>query len=120
MTFTEILTDAAKNIEGVIAVGLVGVDGMGVETVVANGYELDTEALEVELAGLVGNVARATQTLSAGFLKDMFIETENRGYLISFLDNAYFLMVLLGPLANLGRARFEVKRVSNRLRETLS
>ncbi len=119
MTFTEILTDAANSVEGAMAVGLIGVDGIGVETIVTNGYELDTEMLEVELAGLVGNVSRAAQALSAGPVKDLFVEAETRSYLVTLLDNDYFLMVLLGPLANLGRARFEVKRVSQRLRENL-
>jgi predicted regulator of Ras-like GTPase activity (Roadblock/LC7/MglB family) len=119
MTFSEILTDAANSVEGALAVGLIGLDGIGVETVVSNGYEFDTQALEVEIAGLVGNVSRTTQALSAGQIKDVIVETENRSYLISLLDKDYFLLVLLGPLANLGRARFEVKRVSQRLRDSL-
>ena len=119
MTFTDILTDAAYNVEGALAVGLVGVDGIGVETIVANGYELDTEAVEVEMAGLVSNINRATQALSGGSVKDFYIEAEKQSYLVSFLDRDYFLVVMLGPQANLGRARFETKRVSQRLQEDL-
>ncbi len=117
MTFTEILTDAANTVEGALAVGLVGVDGIGVETVIANGAELDTEAVEVELAGLVGNVTRTAQALKAGAIKDMYVEAENHSYLITLIEEGYFLMLLLGPIANLGRARFEVKRIGQRLRE---
>ena len=119
MTFSEILTDAANNVEGALAVGLVGVDGIGVETVTTNGHEMDTEATEVELAGLVGNVSRTAQALSAGSIKDMFVEAENHSYLITLLDKEYFLVVTLGPQANLGRARFEVRRVTQRLRDSL-
>lgn len=119
MTFSEILAGAANSVEGALAVGLVGVDGIGVETVVTDGAELDAEALEVELAGLVGTVNRTSQSLSSGQIKDLFIEAENCSYLITLLDKDYFLMVLLGPQANLGRARFEVKRVSQRLRDSL-
>jgi predicted regulator of Ras-like GTPase activity (Roadblock/LC7/MglB family) len=119
MTFSEILTDAANSVEGAMAVGLVGVDGIGVETVVANGHEIDTEATEVELAGLVGNVHRAAQALEAGNIKDLIVEGEKRSYLITPLDQSYFLAVILGTHANLGRARFEVKRVAQRLKEQL-
>ena len=119
MTFTEILTDAANNVEGALAVGLIGVDGIGVETVVTNGHELDIEATEVEMAGLVGSVNRIAQTLEAGAIKDLIVEAEKQSYLITLLDQDYFLVVTLGPQANLGRARFEVKRISQRLRDSL-
>lgn len=119
MTFNEILNDAANSVEGAMVVGLIGVDGIGVETVINNGYELDSEAVEVELAGLVGSVSRATQALAGGPVKDLFVEAENQSYVISLLDRNYFLVVMLGPDANLGRARFETKRVSQRLRDNL-
>ncbi len=119
MTFTDILTDATRNVEGIVAAGLVGVDGIGVETVSVNGDEFDAEAAEVELAGLVGNVNRAAKALAAGNLKDVIVEAENQSYLISLVDKDYFLVLMLGPGANLGRARFEVKRVTQRLRDSL-
>lgn len=117
MTFSEILSDAAGNVEGAMAVGLVGVDGIGVETIVTNGYEINTEETEVELAGLVSSVNRSAKALSSGAIKDLIVEGEERSYLITLLDKNYFLAVMLGPQANLGRARFEVKRVAQRLRE---
>ncbi len=119
MTFTEILAEATHNVEGIVAAGLVGVDGIGVETVSADGEVMDTQAAEVELAGVVGSIKRATQALSAGGLKDVLIESEKLSYLISLIGQDYFLVLTLGPDANLGRARFEVKRVSNKLRDTL-
>ena len=120
MTFTDILTEATRNVEGIVAAGLVGVDGIGVETVSANGDEFDAEATEVELAGLVGNVNRAAKALSAGSIRDLIVEAEKQSYLISLIDQDYFLVITLGPGANLGRARFEVKRIAQRLRENLS
>ncbi len=119
MTFTEILTEAANNVEGAMAVGLIGIDGIGVETVVADGNEIDTEAVEVELAGLVSTVNRTALALSAGSIKDLIVEAEKQSYLITLIDKDYFLVVTMGPQANLGRARFEVKRVSQRLRDNL-
>jgi predicted regulator of Ras-like GTPase activity (Roadblock/LC7/MglB family) len=119
MTFTEILTEATRNVEGIVAAGLVGVDGIGVETVSANGDLIDVESIEIELAGLVGNVNRAASALSAGAIRDVIVEAENQSYLISLIDKNYFLVLTLGPGANLGRARFEVKRVGQRLRDSI-
>jgi predicted regulator of Ras-like GTPase activity (Roadblock/LC7/MglB family) len=119
MTFTEILTEATRNVEGIVAAGLVGVDGIGVETGSANGDLIDVESIEIELAGLVGNVNRAASALSAGAIRDVIVEAENQSYLISLIDKNYFLVLTLGPGANLGRARFEVKRVGQRLRDNI-
>ncbi len=119
MTFTEILTDAANQIEGALVVGLAGIDGLGVETVVKEGNEFDTEAVEVEIAGLVSNISRTAQALSSGAIKEFYVETEKQSYLVHILDQDYFLVVILGTQANLGRARFEARRVSQKLRENL-
>jgi predicted regulator of Ras-like GTPase activity (Roadblock/LC7/MglB family) len=116
MTFTEILTDAANQIEGAQVVVLAGIDGLGVETVVTEGGEYDTEAVEVEIAGLVSNISRTAQALSSGPVKEFYVEAERQTYLVSLLDSDYFLAVILGPQANLGRARFETRRVSQKLR----
>lgn len=119
MTFTEILTDAANQIEGAQVVLLAGVDGLGVETVVKDGGEYDTEAVEVEIAGLVSNLSRTAQALSSGQVREFYVEAERQTFLVSLLDDNYFLAIILGSQANLGRARFEARRVSQKLRENL-
>jgi predicted regulator of Ras-like GTPase activity (Roadblock/LC7/MglB family) len=119
MTFTEILTEAASQIEGALLVSLAGLDGLAVETVVTEGNECDTEVVAVEIAGLVNNIARTAQALSSGAVKEFYVETENHNCLVHLLDQDYFLAVVLGAQANLGRARFEVRRVSQQLRENL-
>lgn len=119
MTFTEILTDAANQIEGALVVGLAGLDGLGVETVVNEGSDFDTEAVEVEIAGLVSNISRTAQVLASGPVKEFYLATEKQSYLVYILDQDYFLVIILGGNANLGRARFEAKRVGQKLRENL-
>jgi predicted regulator of Ras-like GTPase activity (Roadblock/LC7/MglB family) len=119
MTFTEILTDAANQIEGAQVVALAGIDGLGVETVVKDGGEYDTEAVEVEIAGLVSNVSRTAQALSSGNIKEFYVEAESQSYLVHLLDDSYFLAIILGGQANLGRARFEARRASQKLKDNL-
>ena len=115
MSFSDILAEATRSVEGAVAVGLVGVDGMGVETVTSDSHEFDKEMAEVELAGLLGNISRTAKTLSAGKIKDIFVEADNQSYLLSPVDSDYFLLVALEPGANLGRARYEVKKVVSKL-----
>ncbi len=115
MSFSDILAEATRNVEGAVAVGLVGIDGMGVETITADSHDFDYEMAEVELAGLLGSISRTAKTLAAGKIKDIIVEADKQSYLLSLVDADYFLLVALEPGANLGRARYEVKKVVNKL-----
>jgi len=119
MTFSEVLTDATRNVEGVLAVALVGLDGIGVETVLAEGVEgINAEEVEVELAGLVGSINKTLSTLAGGKTKEFLLEADNSAYLLSLVDPNYFVAFVLEAGANLGRARFEARRTSQRLRDS--
>lgn len=115
MSFSDILAEATQTVEGAVAIGLVGVDGMGVETVTADTDNFDSEVAEVELAGLLGNINRTAKTLAAGNVKDIIVEADKQTYLLTLVDPEYFLLVALAPGANLGRARYEVKKVVQKL-----
>jgi predicted regulator of Ras-like GTPase activity (Roadblock/LC7/MglB family) len=119
MTFSDVLAEAAKNVEGIIAAGLVGLDGLAVETVLAEGVEgIDQEEVVVELAGLMSSVNRTLSVLKAGKARDLMLDAENMSYLISMIDSGYFLVYILAAGANLGRARFEIRRGAQRLSDT--
>lgn len=117
MSFTDILSEATRSVEGAVAVGLVGLDGLGVETVTSDSHDFDKEMAEVELAGLLGNINRTAKNLAAGKVKDIFLEADQQSYLLSPVDADYFLLVALEPGANLGRARYEVKKVVQKLQD---
>ncbi len=119
MTFSDILTGAFSNVEGVKAVGLIGVDGLGVETLIADDLEMDSAAIEIELASLVNSVNCSCTALAAGSIKEMYIEAEKSSYFISLLNTDYFLAIILGDQANLGKARFEVKRIRQLLQKNM-
>lgn len=119
MTFGEVLTEAINSVDGIIAACLVGLDGIGVEMVLQEGVEgFDREEVEVELSGMVSSINRSLNTLTAGRFKELMLETSNLSYLITLLDSDYFLAFILSAEANLGRARYELRRTSQRLRET--
>ncbi len=119
MSFSDVLKETAQGVEGLIAVGLVGLDGIGVETVLAEGVEgVDPEQVEVELAGLIGSVNRSLKALSAGKAKELILDTDTVSYLVSMVDNNYFLAFVMSAGGNLGRTRFELRRAAQSLQET--
>ncbi len=119
MTFGEVLEDTARSVEGLVAVGLVGLDGIGVEMLLADGVEgVDHEEVEVELAGMVSSLNRSLNAMSAGKTRELILEADNLCYLLSMVDPNYFLAFIMSAGTNLGRARFEMRRTAQRIRET--
>jgi predicted regulator of Ras-like GTPase activity (Roadblock/LC7/MglB family) len=121
MTFNQILSDALSNVEGITAVSLTGMDGIGVETLIADpGDEgFDKEVVEVELAGLMVTAAKTLKVLGGGAVKELIVEGENRSYFASRLEHDYMLVLVLSSGGNLGRARLEGRRIAQKLRENM-
>ena len=121
MTFNEILSEALSSVEGISAISLTGMDGIGVETLTADtGDEgFDREAVEVELAGLMVTAAKTLKTLGGGAVKELIVEGESRSYFASRLEHDYMLVVVLASGGNLGRARLEGRKIAQKLRDNL-
>ncbi|NWJ47487.1 MAG: hypothetical protein HXX08_16630 [Chloroflexi bacterium] len=118
MTFQEILAEAIQNVDGIIAASLVGLDGIGVDTILAEGVEgIDSVEVEVEIAGLVSNINRTLGVLKAGKAREIILSADNLSYLISSVDADHLLVFVLTTGGNLGRARLEVRRATQRLNE---
>jgi predicted regulator of Ras-like GTPase activity (Roadblock/LC7/MglB family) len=121
MTFNEILSEALSNVEGIAAVSLTGMDGIGVETLIADpgdeGFE--SEVVEVEIAGLMVTAAKTLKALGGGAVKELIVEGEKRSYFASRLEHDYMLILVLAAGGNLGRARLEGRKVAQKLRDNM-
>ena len=59
MSFREHLQDVCKGVEGAVACSLMGVDGIEVDTHVADGGELDVKSLLVEYSSIFRSAREA-------------------------------------------------------------
>jgi predicted regulator of Ras-like GTPase activity (Roadblock/LC7/MglB family) len=128
MDLTELLAGAVEKIPGAVAISLLGVDGLAVETVTGaktlpqNGSTpaaQDPQAWGVELADLVLAARRAADAAHWGTLRTISLETEERAFLTRLVTPEYFLLLVVQADGNLGRARFELQRVGAALAESL-
>lgn len=120
MSLTDILSEAIERVNGVELSGIVGTDGLGVEMLLLDedlGYE--REDAEAELSWLVSAVATTAQQLGSGTVLDVVVEAEELTYLASFITPGYYAVLGIRPDGNLGRARFAVRQMVNRLRNEL-
>jgi predicted regulator of Ras-like GTPase activity (Roadblock/LC7/MglB family) len=127
MDLTELLTGAVARVPGAVAISLLGVDGVAVETInsvtpAADGAQAGphaTDAWEVELADLMRDARRATQSLDWGRLRHVTLETRRLALVARMISADYFVLLVLQPTGRLGRARVELRRVARTIADGL-
>jgi len=130
MDLTELLTAAVEHIPGAVAISLMGMDGVAVETVhgskpmmgtsrAARPEEDEVAAWEVEVADLMLGSRRAARSLNWGALKHMTLETQELTFMLRMVKSDYFLLLALENEANAARARYELQRLATSLGDDL-
>lgn len=109
MMFAERLGALADRIDGTRLVALVAVDGLPVESH-GSTEGLDLEALAAELLAQVHTIGENHRELEMGRVDQFSVTTKSHTAMLGRLTDEYFLLMLLGREASLGRARFELRR----------
>ena len=117
--FLERLGTVIKRIDGALALSLVDGDGIPIEAVNSR-PEIDLEALAAESVAQLRSVADTHADLAAGSLRHYCVETGTLTLMVSFVTEGYYLLLMLDPGSNLGRARFELRRAQILLEQDLS
>ncbi|HSG39111.1 MAG TPA: roadblock/LC7 domain-containing protein [Thermoanaerobaculia bacterium] len=117
--FRDILNRITGRIEGAIALSLVAKDGMAVETFNSN-PDLDLEVLAAEMIGQVRSISSNHRELDVGEVQQLSVSTERLTLMVSSVASDYYLLLVLGPEGNYGKARFELRRARLLLEGELS
>ena len=129
MDIAALLTAAVEEIPGAVAVSLLGLDGVAVETVQgpkplvgtsrAHGPGADLAAWEVELADLMQGARRAARSLNWGTLRQVVLETRELTFMLRMVRPDYFLLLAVQQEANMVRARFELQGLAAQIEQGL-
>ena len=121
MAILEMLEQLAAD-EGVKAVALVGEDGFVIESVRKEG------AADLDFVGGAATSAMASSRALADHLKqgdveEVMVEFDDGSMLlepITASGTTYSLVLMLASSQNLGRVRFQLKKIQQRLQEALA
>jgi predicted regulator of Ras-like GTPase activity (Roadblock/LC7/MglB family) len=120
MSLNDIINEAIDKISGAMFAGVISTDGLGVEMVFAEGgANLDLELADLELSTLTSAASAASARIGSGYVLDLMLETEDVTYLTSMITPGYYALLGVGPDANLGRARFAVRQMVDRIKKEL-
>ena len=117
--FLDQLSRISNRIEGALALSLVAKDGMPVESV-SSDPGLDLEVLAAELIAQARAISENHRELEAGDVQHLAVATERMTVMVSSVAADYYLLLVLGPEGNYGRARFELRRARLLLERDLS
>jgi predicted regulator of Ras-like GTPase activity (Roadblock/LC7/MglB family) len=117
--FSERLRRIQGRIDGTLALSLVAKDGIRVDSV-STDPSLDLEGLAAELISQARSISNNHRELEVGDVQQLSITTDRVTLMVSSVTPDYYLLLVLGPEANYGKARFELRRARLLLEKDLS
>lgn len=111
------LAELRSRVDGAMAVSLIGLDGIAVETL--RGGDVPLEVLGAEFGGFVKSIRSANTELNTGDVLQFSLVTEKYITFLSEVTPEYYILLVLRPDGNYGRARFELARAKHLLRDEL-
>ena len=115
--FRDVLTGLRDRIEGAIATSLIGLDGIAVETV--GGGEVPLDVLGAEFGAFIKSIHNTNTELDTGEVLQFTLVTEKYVTFLSEVTPEYYILLVLRPDGNYGRARFELSKAKHLLRDEL-
>jgi predicted regulator of Ras-like GTPase activity (Roadblock/LC7/MglB family) len=115
--FKQILNAVLDRVEGAVAISLIGLDGIAVESVNPRAVALDS--MGAELGGFVKSIRTSSSDLDSGDVQQLTVVTDRYAMFLSAVTHEYFVLLVLDATGNYGRARFELTRARQPLRAEL-
>ena len=115
--FKDVLASLQNSVEGAIAVSLVGLDGIAVETI--NDHDVPLDVIGAEFGSFIKSIRHANTELNTGEVLQFSLVTEKYITFLSEVTPEYYILLVLRPDGNYGRARFELTKAKYLLRDEL-
>jgi len=124
MSFSSILQKIVDDSDGAIGASLMGADGIPIEQVLSRHGpggmpSEDVAAAGVEFGRILADTRKASDTVAGGELSENIVVLTRFTLVFRIVDFETFLLVVLGPDANLGKARYHIRRSMLSLLEEL-
>ena len=117
--FLDQLSLINNRIEGAVALSLVAKDGIPIKSF-SSDPNLDLEVLAAELVAQARSISENHRELGVGEVQQLSVMTDRLTLMVSSVASDYYLLLVLGPEGNYGKARFELRRARLLLEEDLS
>jgi predicted regulator of Ras-like GTPase activity (Roadblock/LC7/MglB family) len=115
--FKQVLEGIRDRVEGALAISLIGLDGIAIESIESDSVPLDI--VGAEFGGFVKSVRLSNTDLHTGDVLQFALVTEKYITFLSAITPEYYVLLVMSPDGNYGRARFELAKAKHLLRDEL-
>lgn len=112
------LSEVRRKVEGVLAISLMGLDGIAVETQRVRD-DVPVESLGAELGSFIKSIRLTNTELHLGDVEQFSLVTDRYLTFLSEVTEEYFVLLVLDRDGNYGRARFELSKLKFKLKDEL-
>jgi predicted regulator of Ras-like GTPase activity (Roadblock/LC7/MglB family) len=114
--FKDLLDSIIERTEGSLGALIMGTDGIAVEKILSEkGTDANLDIAAAEFTSVVRGAQRAGSDLGLGSLRELVVTLDDSIIIMRLLSKDYFVVLALGPEGNLGRGRFELRKVELQL-----
>ena len=117
MSFRDVLEGIRQRVGGTLAVSLIGLDGIAVES--TNPGRVPIDVMGAEFGGFIKSIRLSNTELNTGEVHQFSLVTEKYVVFVSEITPEYYVLLVTAPDGNYGRARFELARAKQVLRNEL-
>ena len=115
MSFTSLLREIIENCGGGIGAALMGNDGIPIEQVVVASapdgpLTDDIGTAGVEFGRILDEIRKASDALAGGAVQETVVRLTHFTLIFRAVDEESFLVVVIAPDGNLGKARYLIRR----------
>ncbi len=115
MSFGSILREIAEGCGGGIGAALMGNDGIPIEQVLTapapeGPLAEDVGTAGVEFGRILDEIRKASDALAGGALRETVVLLSRFSLIFRAVDEESFLVVVIAPDGNLGKARYLIRR----------
>lgn len=114
------LTSMLSQVEGSLAVMLMGYDCIAIDEVHQGDAGFDVQAMSVEYGTVIKDIRRTIEVVGAGEMEEIAITTANSRMIIRVLNDEFFAAFVLSKQGNLGKARYLLRARASALIEAVS
>jgi len=124
MNFESILQQVLADCPGALALALMESDGIPIaqvqsEQAGSDPLGGDIGSAGVEFSRIIGDVAKAASSLGGGHVREMVVTLERMTLIFHHVEEDILVVCALAPEANLGKARYLIRRSIMAIRQEL-
>ncbi len=117
MPFKDVFQEIRDRVEGTLAISLIGLDGIIVDSMNPSGIPL--ESMGAEFGSFIKSIKLSNTELNTGEVLQFSLVTEKYIAVLSAVTPEYYVLLVMRADGNYGRARFELARAKQLLRDEL-